>query len=943
MMRKKRSFYKLIQLWGIISLTALSIAIVGIDLVTIYHDFNIRIDNMRTDYIEQQKQTSKREVERIIDMINDERKQSESLARDKIKLRVYQAHTIAQNIYQRNKTTQSDAEIQQIIIEALRPLRFEHGNGYYFANSLDSFLFADKPENKGVNLLKIQDKYVRDVIKDTIETAVQSGEGFYEYNGAKPHSTGSTFKKIFFIKKFEPYDFFIGIGLSVEDIEEPIKADWMERINHIRYGKNKVGYLFAGSWHGKSLAHGAQPDLIGTDLWEWEDSRGNKTSQMTIAASKKKDGDYTTFWWRKPDTGEEQPKITYAKAVPGWELFIASGFYTDDIEQNITALRAALNAHTKTKILILVIIVAIAFSLFFILFNVLTNRLKRDLNMFVSFFNQAAFSNKKIDREAIYCMEFDQMAESANKMIADRKKTEEALTESEQLFRSTFEDLQLGVLVSAIDSSIVLSNPAACRILGPGVEQIAGKAITNPLCNFVRVDGSVLPSEELPMARVTATGKSISDQIIGIMKPGYTEPTWINANAVPIFSEENQLLRVIGNFMDITERLNLQAQLIQAQKMESVGRLAGGVAHDFNNMLSIIIGYGEMALEKVDGKNSLHGDITEILMAAKRSTNITRQLLAFARQQPIAPKVIDPNEIIENMLKMLRRLIGEDINLDWLPEAKVWPIKIDPSQIDQILANLCLNARDAVADVGKVTIETKNVTFDEEYCANHTNFVPGEYIMLAVSDDGSGIEPEIQNKIFEPFFTTKSMGKGTGLGLATVYGIVKQNNGFINIYSEPDKGTTIKVYLSRHTGQTVEIHREAEAALEIPLSHGETILLVEDNEPLLDLSKKMMEDLGYTVLATTASNNAVSLAQEYDGEINLLLTDVVMPEMNGLELSKQLQSLYPDMKILFMSGYAANIITNRGVLEAGSFFIPKPFSKKYLALKVREALDSPKT
>ena len=392
---------------------------------------------------------------------------------------------------------------------------------------------------------------------------------------------------------------------------------------------------------------------------------------------------------------------------------------------------------------------------------------------------------------------------------------------------------------------------------------------------------------------------------------------------------------------DITERLNLQAQLIQAQKMESVGRLAGGVAHDYNNISSIIIGYSELALEKIEQSDPLHGDLMEIFTAAKRSTDITRQLLAFARQQTIAPKVLDLNDTLGSMLKMLRRLIGEDIDLAWLPGAEVWPVKIDPSQVDQILANLCVNARDAIADVGKVTIETRNISFDEDYCADHAGFVPGEYVLLSVSDDGKGMAPETLDKIFEPFFTTKGLGKGTGLGLSTVYGIVKQNNGFINVYSEPKNGTTIKIYLSRHTGQAVEAH--SENTLEFPLSRGsEVVLLVEDDASILKLGKRILENLGYTVLSATGPSEAIRLAEEHTSEIKLLITDVVMPEMNGRELSEQLHGLYPNLKILFMSGYTANVIAHRGVLEEGVCFISKPFSKKDMAVKVREVIDEAK-
>jgi len=408
--------------------------------------------------------------------------------------------------------------------------------------------------------------------------------------------------------------------------------------------------------------------------------------------------------------------------------------------------------------------------------------------------------------------------------------------------------------------------------------------------------------------------------------------------------ERGGAIRLVGTHVDITERklaeeehAKLEAQLQQSQKMESVGRLAGGVAHDFNNMLGVILGHAEIAMDQVDPSQPLHADLREIRNAAQRSADLTRQLLAFARKQVVAPKVLDMNDTISGMLKMLQRLIGEDIHLVWLPGVSLWPAKIDPSQIDQILANLCINARDAIAGVGKLTIETKNIRFDEDYCADHAGFVPGEFVLLVVSDDGSGMDKETIDKIFEPFFTTKGIGKGTGLGLATVYGIVKQNNGFINVYSEPGQGTTFKIYLPRYIGKAEQTRTEV--AVE-PLRRGqETILLVEDEPTLLELSKLLLETQGYRVLAAGSPGEAIRLAGENTGEIHLLMTDVVMPEMNGRDLAKKLLALYPHLKCLFTSGYTANVIAHHGVLDENVNFIQKPFSRRDLAAKVREVLD----
>jgi PAS domain S-box-containing protein len=431
-----------------------------------------------------------------------------------------------------------------------------------------------------------------------------------------------------------------------------------------------------------------------------------------------------------------------------------------------------------------------------------------------------------------------------------------------------------------------------------------------------------------------SSGRLWTGRMVNKRKDGthYTEETSIS----PVRDASGQIVNYVAVKRDLTEHLRLSAQFYQAQKMEAVGLLAGGVAHDYNNMLTVIVGYAELALAKVNPSQSLYADLEEIIKAAKRSTDITRQLLAFARKQTITPVVLDLNQSVESILKMLRRLIGENISLVWLPSVEICPIKIDPVQIDQVLANLCVNARDAIAGVGQVTIETRTAIIDEDYCVFHPGFLAGDYVMLVISDDGCGIDKEAIDQIFEPFFTTKEMGRGTGLGLSMIYGIVKQNNGFINVYSEPGKGTTFRIYLPRHSGQAIAEQREIVA--EIVPGHGETVLVVEDEPTIMTMTEMMLEKIGYRVLAAGTPGEAIALAEEHGREIHLVITDVIMPETSGRDLAKQLQLLYPGMKILFMSGYTADVIAHQGVLDAGVNFLQKPFSMMDLSVKVQEAL-----
>lgn len=496
------------------------------------------------------------------------------------------------------------------------------------------------------------------------------------------------------------------------------------------------------------------------------------------------------------------------------------------------------------------------------------------------------------------------------------------------------------VLIDADLIRFVDANPRAEKLFGCNRNELI-KSGPMKFYTSKQPDGlDVSESVRLNIERVMAGGVI---QIERTIRSEDGRELTCDVRLVRLPSEKQRLIR--ASYIDITqrkqmeeEREHLQSQLNQAQKMELVGRLAGGVAHDFNNMLGVIIGNTELALDMLDQKSPTWANLMEILNTAQRSVALTRQLLAFARKQTVAPKVLDLNATVESMLLMLRRLIGEFIVLDWRPGKDLWPIKMDPSQIDQVLVNLCINARDAIAKAGKVIVDTKAISLDAAYCEVHTGFIPGDYVLLNVCDNGIGMKPEILAHIFEPFFTTKGIGKGTGMGLATVYGIVKQNNGFINIYSEVGIGTTFNIYLPRYMGDIKQDQKID--AVDSTVSGNETIILVEDDVSILRITKMILEQQGYTVLSTISPVEAICMAKEYIGTIHLLVTDVVMPEMNGKELATRLGLFCPDLKYIFMSGYTANVIAHHGALDEGINFIQKPFSKKDFVEKVRKTLNN---
>jgi PAS domain S-box-containing protein len=505
--------------------------------------------------------------------------------------------------------------------------------------------------------------------------------------------------------------------------------------------------------------------------------------------------------------------------------------------------------------------------------------------------------------------------------------------------RAEIENKRMMTAIRQVGEAIVMTDAQGdIRFVNPAFEQTTGYSHEEAVGQNSRILKSGRQDELFyrNLWDTISSGRTWKGRMVNKRKDGtlYTEEATIS----PVCNDLGRIVNYVAVKRDITEHLQLSVQLQQAQKMEAVGLLAGGVAHDYNNMLGVILGYTELALTRVDPAQPLHDDLEEIYRATIRSADITRQLLAFARKQTIVPVVLDLNQAVENMLRMIRRLIGENIDLAWLPGSGLYLVKMDPVQVGQILANLCVNARDAMTDVGKITIETGKAVFDAAYCSHHHGFVEGTYALLAISDSGCGMDKDILEHIFEPYFTSKDVGKGTGLGLSTVFGIVKQNKGFINVYSESGKGTTFRIYLPRQEGQAVDL--EEKTVAEIPRGRGEILLVVEDEPALLTLAEMMLEELGYRVIAAGTPGEAIRLAKENVGEIRLLITDVVMPEMNGRELAENLQSLCPGLRILFMSGYTANVIAHQSVLDEGVNFVQKPFSMKELAVKVRQALDS---
>jgi two-component system cell cycle sensor histidine kinase/response regulator CckA len=507
--------------------------------------------------------------------------------------------------------------------------------------------------------------------------------------------------------------------------------------------------------------------------------------------------------------------------------------------------------------------------------------------------------------------------------VTEQKRAAEALRESEARYRAIADATFDGILLSR-DGVILDANRGIAEIFGYDVTEIVGQTL----------DRFAAPESCEQVQRLFGATVEGVFEIVGLRKDGSkVRLECIVRNT----THEGQPARLTA-LRDVSQRQLLEAQLRQAQKMEAVGRLAGGVAHDFNNLLTVITSYSQLLMEDMGTADPRRADLEEIQKAAGGAATLTRQLLAFSRQQVLEPKVIDLDEVVAGAGKMLKRLIGEDIELVTVLAPDLGMVKADPGQVEQVIMNLAVNARDAMPDGGQLTIETTNVELGQQYAQEHLPVPPGSYVLFSVSDTGTGMDEATKARLFEPFFTTKEQGKGTGLGLATVYGIVKQSGGFIWVYSELGQGTTLKVYLPRVdeavTGQTAPASPQS--------LHGtETILIAEDAAPVRSVAREVLRRHGYRVLAAADGPSALELAAAHPGPIDLLITDVIMPEMSGRHLADRLKDLRTTLRVLFVSGYTDDAIVRHGILEPGIAFLQKPFTPESLARKVREVLDAP--
>ena len=889
---------------------------------------------MRERYVELQKTRLRDEVARVVYYVNFLKDQAQSRMKFGIQARVNEAHAIASNIYEQNRDKKSLDEIKKMVKDALRPIRFNDGRGYFFATKMDgtSELFTDRPEVEGTNILNLKGGHGEYVVRDFIEIAQDFGEGYYYYTFTKPNQPGAVHEKISYVKYFKPFDWFIGTGEYLEDVRESIQKEVIAWIETITFDEN--AYVFAGDWNGNALVG----PLKGEAMIDYTDANGKKYIQEMIAIAKN-GGGYLTYVVPSIDGTRSAPKLSYIMPVPNWQWMIGTGVLLDEIETIIDQRRQEMVWAIWRNILkiggILVFLIGITM---FLAWRI-NRKAKTSFDLYASFLNQAAHTYVTVNPAEMHYKELEDLAESANLMIEARRAAEDSLLESEERYRTVVNQAADAIFLCSLEGRFIDVNQKACEVLGYTREELLNLTVMDTDIKFPG-------TEELNgLWSQVSPDKPLSMESYLRRKDGSLFPVELRIGQ---FEFKGQTL-YLGLARDITQRreaekekAKLETQLLHSQKMEAIGTLAGGIAHDFNNILAAITGFTELALEDFRQGRVREDRLRRILGSAERAKELVAQILTFSHRSEVALTTLDLNREVTQAVNLLERTIPKMIGIELDLADNLKPIRGNQGQVEQILMNLGTNAQDAMPDGGRLIIQTENFDLDEQYARQHPEFIPGEYVLLTVSDTGFGIDADIARQIFDPFFTTKEVGKGTGLGLSIVYGVVKSHNGYISCYSEPGVGTTFRIYLPVSEVDSASEPAELRAP-EVIVGGDETILLVDDEEALRDIGLEMLSDQGYRVITADSGETALRIYQEQNGLIDLVILDVNMPGMGGFQCLRELHQLNPGLPVIITSGYSPDERLRSMVSNGVDGYVAKPFRRVDLLKKVRDVLDSKKS
>ena len=885
------------------------ITILAMSGLWIYDDFveyHLALDEIEERYLLEQKKMLEKEVSSAISYIEYKKQKVEHRLRATVRQHTLEAIAIVERITAKDSKLQ-DGEMQAAIIrEILGSIKYNNGSGNYF--------IINSQGDEELPMAKAQ--VVPPASREIINILQQIGRlradgGFYTYPCSRKNSNGALCNRIAFVRRFDYFDWTIGSSENLNRVMATTQQEVIDRIEKIRFGTGGNGYVFVVTYDGKALSGPGK----GKNMLNVQDANGKYIVRELIKTARQGHG-YVEYVMPAIDGRRSAPKLSYVAGIDDWQWYVGAGIYMDELAGLIKPVQQQFADRLKNNLTIIGFIFVCLFILNYLLSSLLARRIGRNIDIFFNFFRKAATESIGIEVNALQYSEFKQIAVAANQMLTERNLVLQEVRDARDEWAGTFNAIEDGVFLLDSQGNLLQANDAAMEQVGKTFQEIEG-------CHF-----SVFCCENSPIQYTLEDSRVHRSEVIC---PN-SKRLYHTASFPMLLNDRLQKIVVISR--DISEHRNLEMQLHHAQKMESVGRLAGGVAHDFNNILCVINGYAELCLTRLSVHDSMYSDVRSILDAGLKAGRLTSQLLAFSRKQIVKKEFLDLNRELAENEKMLGRLIGEDISLHYSKEDRLWLVEMDRTQWEQVVINLAVNARDAMPTGGTLTMETANCSLDQEYADQHLILEPGDYVRFSISDSGAGMDAETVERIFEPFFTTKEEGRGTGLGLATVHGIVKQNGGEILVYSEPDQGTVFTVYLPRARQDAADPVQEQISKGMPPQLGQETILLVEDEEMVRRMAAKVLAGHGYTVFEAENGEQALKMVAGLHGTVDLLLTDVVMPGMSGAELAEKLLKIMPELPVLYMSGYTENAIIQRGVLLEEINFIQKPLTSSQLVREV---------
>ncbi|HIJ90974.1 MAG: cache domain-containing protein [Desulfobulbaceae bacterium] len=897
----------------------------GSEIVQEYGHYRSELDALWGNHVEARKKQLEAQVAEVISFIEFKKTQVSARVRGELESRVRDAHGVVVHLYEINKGSHSKNELYSLAREALRKHRFNNGRGYFFIIAMDGTvqLHPVWPELEQKNFLSKQDSEGTFFIREMIDLARSKGEGFVSSRWPKPGvSTGQDFEKISFVKYLPQLDCLIGAGEYLDDTEAEVKAEVLERIEKMRFGGGE--YIFAGQWDGVALTDPSK----GRNMLEVTDPNGVKIVEEAIALAKK-DGGFLRYVM--PKLGEERDslKLSYVRGVKDWQWYVGSGLYLDDLEAASAGARRGLRDEIVNIVGMALLLMLVAFltGLFFV--RKTAGRIQQGFTAFETFFDKAVREKVKMETSDLHFQEFRSLAKAVNQMLLEQRAMADDLRKSEEKYRVLIETTGTGFVKLDGAGRVLDANQEYVRLTGHEVlSEILGHRVVEWTAAHDRVKIREAGEECVKRGFVRHL------QIEYVDNQGAVIPVEMNGTRV----QSDGQLEIIAICHDVSGRKQLEEQLRQAQKMEALGILAGGIAHDFNNILAAIIGYAELAKRSLPQEaGTAEADIQQILRAGLRARDLVKQILAFCRKGGEERTPISPRPIVKEALKFLRALIPVSVEIREDIDPECGAILADPTNIHQIVVNLCTNAFHAMEAAGGVlTVVMKNVELGASELVGEVDLLPGQYVLFSVGDTGPGMTPEILSRSFDPYFTTKGVGKGSGMGLAVVHGIVKNYGGMLKVESAVGVGTVFRIYLPQIGNGAVA----AESVHEWSLPSGqERILYVDDEASIAEMGKAMLAGLGYRVTAKTTPLEALEEFRGRSGEFDLLITDQTMPGMSGVQLVQEVRKIRPDLPVILCTGYSAAI----GEDSAGGMgirhFIMKPLTMRALAETVRKALE----